>query len=173
MMTRRMRRVTLSEFTTSEVPVELKVEERDALREVAPSITVTPARGESAAYYLTPASEVGVAQVGDLTIEIQPKLRIGRVLFLISYAIDRGEWRDESTDLEVAGLVDAVAPAFISHTRRAFRRDYSRVIELRRTRSRRSAVESASTSRSGGASGTSCRSRCASMTSRRTSNPTG
>lgn len=54
MMTRRMRRVTLSEFTTSEVPVELKVEERDALREVAPSITVTPARGESAAYYLTP-----------------------------------------------------------------------------------------------------------------------
>ena len=117
-----MRQLTLREFRPSETPVELTIEERDLLREVAPSITVSPAPGRADAYYLTPASEVGVVRVGSLTIEIEPKLPIDRVLFLISYAIDRGRWGDLPAGLEEASLVDAVAPAFISHTRSAFRR---------------------------------------------------
>jgi len=117
-----MRRLALSEYTTSTAPVTLDVEQRDRLAELVPSVTITPARGLTGSYHLTPASQIGVVQVGDLTIEIRPKLPIKRVLFLVSYAIDRGTWQDEVTDLGPASLVDAVAPAFISHVRRAFRR---------------------------------------------------
>src|SRR5437867_3243184 len=115
-----MRRLTLSEFKPSLEPVELTVEERDLLRAAAPSIAVTPASGTTSAYFLTPASEIGVVQVGSLTIEIRPKLPIERVLFLVAYAIDRGRWDETPTGLEEEGFVDAVAPAFIRHTRRAF-----------------------------------------------------
>lgn len=115
-----MRRLTLREYKPSRVPFELSVDERDLLREIASSITISPAVGQTNAYYLTPSSYVGVVQLPTLTIVIRPKLPMKRVVFLISYAIDRARWDDDSANLKEATLVDAVAPALVSHTRRAF-----------------------------------------------------
>jgi 5-methylcytosine-specific restriction enzyme subunit McrC len=117
-----VRRLILTEYSPSVDPVELSLDQRDFLQRALPSIAIAPARGRLDAYVLTPGSTIGVARIGELTVEIRPKLAIERVMFLIGYAIDRGSWSEETTELAHASLVEAIAPAFIAHTRRAFRR---------------------------------------------------
>ena len=65
--------------------IELSTADRDALTEVAPSITIASTPGSEGVYDLTAGSTVGVVQTDTLSVEIRPKLPIDRVLFLISY----------------------------------------------------------------------------------------
>ncbi|MDE0440732.1 MAG: restriction endonuclease [Gammaproteobacteria bacterium] len=74
-------------------------------------------------YYLTPGSTVGALEVGDLSVSIQPKLPVSRVLYLASYAIDEIEFREERFDYEdEPTLVEALVPVFAAAARRAFSR---------------------------------------------------
>jgi 5-methylcytosine-specific restriction enzyme subunit McrC len=117
-----MRHLTLAEYKTTE-QVELTADERDALRDVAPSIGITPSRHSEGHYDLTPSSLVGVVDLTTLAIEIRPKLPFERLLFLISYSLGRQGWRDVPFDLERAdSLVEAIVPGFVSQLRRALRR---------------------------------------------------
>ena len=58
-----MRQLTLTEYQASD-PVELSVDERDALGSLVSSLTITPAHGSSGSYQLQPGSTVGMARVG-------------------------------------------------------------------------------------------------------------
>ena len=83
---RRMLEMRLTEYEKCS-GIELSTADRDALTEVAPSITIASTPGSEGVYDLTAGSTVGVVQTDTLSVEIRPKLPIDRVLFLISYSL--------------------------------------------------------------------------------------
>ena len=105
-------------------PVRLSVVEREALSRSLSPLAIEPAPDSENTYLLTPNATIGALEIGDLSVSIRPKLGIGRVLFLASYAMgafkirnrERFDFRDEET------LVEVLVPAFASAARRAFAR---------------------------------------------------
>ncbi len=98
------------------VLLELDEEAGDAL---ARSAVVTAIRLGGGEWEITPLTKVGVAFIGGVTIWIQPKVEIARVLFLLGYATKPG-WRDDAVALaEVTDLVPALAQAFVDQADRA------------------------------------------------------
>ena len=114
-----MRELDLREYETSD-PVALSVTERDALRAF---LSIEPAPGSESKFRLTPGSTVGALEIGDLSVSIQPKLPVSRVLYLASYAIGQLEFREELFDYrDEPTLVEALVPVFAAAARRAFSR---------------------------------------------------
>lgn len=115
--------VPLTEYDTTP-EVRMTVEQRDQLRRVAPSIGITPALGQEHAYDLTPGSFVGAVHLPEgLELLIQPKLPIDRVLFLISYAVALGRWKEMGSHFEQAdSLLEAIIPGYTFQLRRALSR---------------------------------------------------
>jgi 5-methylcytosine-specific restriction enzyme subunit McrC len=91
------KRLILREYTASTVAVPLNHDQLSGLQQIAPSIRVAPSP-TAGSYVLTPDSRIGVVRLGDLTIEIQPKLPIDQTLFLVSYALDPIRWGDLVTE---------------------------------------------------------------------------
>ena len=118
-----MRHLDLREFKESE-PIRLSIAARRELRDSLPSLGIAPAPDLENAYVLLPGATIGALEIEDLSVSIRPKLGIGRVLFLASYAMgafrlrdsDRFDFRDEET------LVESLVPGFASSARRAFAR---------------------------------------------------
>jgi 5-methylcytosine-specific restriction enzyme subunit McrC len=107
-----MRTVVLTEYVSSE-PIMLSLAQRDALGQLVSGLTITPEAGRTDTYTLTSSSSVGVARVGDLTLELRPKIGIAPVLFLISYALNPKSWKSEHAQLaRDANLAEAVIPLF-------------------------------------------------------------
>jgi 5-methylcytosine-specific restriction enzyme subunit McrC len=116
-----MRPVVLTEYVPSE-PMRLSVAQRDALRQLVTGLTITPAPASTDAYTLTSSSTVGVARVGELTLELRPKIGVAAVLFLVSYALDPKAWRLEQAQLERdTNLAEAVIPLFARTAQQAIR----------------------------------------------------
>lgn len=119
-----MRQIDLREYQQSE-PHPLSVAERDALREVLPSLTIEPAPGEANSYRLTPGSTVGAVEINDLSVLIQPKIGIPQLLSLACYAM--GVFREQREHLfdfkeEAETPADTLALALHAAARRAFSR---------------------------------------------------
>lgn len=114
-----MRPLNLTEYETSNREA-LSLTERDALSDF---VSVKPAPGTETEYHLTPESTVGVLEIGDLSVVIQPKLPVSRVLYLASYAIGQIGFREERFDYaDEPTLVEALVPVFAATARRAFSR---------------------------------------------------
>lgn len=115
--------IPLIEYQTTP-GVAMTTEQRDELRRVAPSVAVTPTIGAEDVYDLTPGSFVGVVSLpDDLELLIQPKLPIDRVLFLISYAVAIGRWKEASAHFAHAeSILEAVIPGYVYQLRRALSR---------------------------------------------------
>lgn len=114
-----MRVVHLREYAT-ETDVELSAHQRDALRELVPSLRLSPSPGSTGQFDCTPGSVIGVVTLDDLQIIIQPKLPIDNVLFLISYSLDPSAWWDTPSPLSTTDdLVEALVPPFLHHLRSA------------------------------------------------------
>lgn len=81
-------------------------------------VTASPLPHDTSMWRIKPRSGlVGVAQVGDIEVWIEPKMQIARLLFLAGYADGKKslDWRDEDVTLGVAeGLVPVVA-RFLCH----------------------------------------------------------
>ena len=135
-----MRTVVLTEHVPSS-PVPLSVVQRDALLLVS-GLTITPAPGSTGqhraapgstgqhraapgsteTYTLTSGSTVGVARVGELTVELRPKIGVAAVLFLVSYALDPKSWKAEQAELAAdANLAEAIVPLFARTAQQAIR----------------------------------------------------
>ena len=118
---RRMLEMRLTEYEKCS-GIELSTADRDALTEVAPSITIASTPGSEGAYDLTAGSTVGVVQTDALSVEIRPKLPIDRVLFLISYSLGVARFRTEDFEFGKApDLFEAMIRGFVAQVRRAFR----------------------------------------------------
>ena len=65
-------------------------DQRDALREI-PSLTIERADVNSteSQYYLTPGSTVGAVETDGLSVRIEPKIGVPKLLSLACYAFDR------------------------------------------------------------------------------------
>jgi len=108
----RMTRVKLTEYRQTEA-VALSPESRDVLAKLAPGVAISPTRGAKDCYDLTPDSRVGLVCLPDVVLEIQPKISMDRVLFMISYAVDSGAWKDSMASMGTAdSLVEAMAMVF-------------------------------------------------------------
>ena len=118
-----MRHLDLREWQRTE-PVRLTLTEREALRRSLPSLGIEPAADSEHAWSLTPGETVGAIEVGGLSVSIRPKLDVGRVLFLASYAIGAFELRQaERFSFPVDDtLVEGLARVFAASARRAFSR---------------------------------------------------
>lgn len=124
MTVRAMRQVDLQEYKQSE-PHPLSVAERDALREVLPSLTIEPTPGEANSYSLRPGSTVGAVEIGDLSVLIQPKIGIPQLLSLACYAMGVFKPQDERLfdfKEEAETPPDTLALALHAAARRAFSR---------------------------------------------------
>jgi 5-methylcytosine-specific restriction enzyme subunit McrC len=115
-----MSELTLTEYQPM-AGVPLSREQRDGLLRVAPSVTVTPSPGRLECYDLTPGSHVGAIHLPELAVQIRPKIPIVRVLFLISYALDPGKWKDAPFDFakQERSLLEAVIPGFVAQGSRS------------------------------------------------------
>lgn len=115
-----MRHLHLQEHQRSD-PLELSRDELAALIGIQ-SLRIEPT-GTPDEYVVTPGSEVGALELPRLSVVIEPKLPIDRVLFLTSFALDPRRWRAENVELRTrTGLVEALIPAFVAQARRAFAR---------------------------------------------------
>ena len=112
-------RLELREYEDYPVETPLGAEQLQALKDA--HIDVTPRGGDT--YILRPSSRIGVLALGELAIVVRPKIPIDRVMFMISYVLDIGDWRQDDAPLaEDADLLEAIIPAFTHHTRQAIRR---------------------------------------------------
>ncbi|MBK6767694.1 MAG: restriction endonuclease [Ardenticatenales bacterium] len=117
-----MRTLRLREHATS-FGVALSPDEVDELRRTVSSVDVQPTPGLRHRFDVRPGATVGIVRLGDLSVEIQPKLPIRRLLFLLSYLVDPKGWRPDETEVdEGADLFEAVIPAFAFQVYRALRR---------------------------------------------------
>ncbi len=113
-----MTRLTLTEHQPSP-ETYLAAEQLDALRRMVRSVDVSPT-SRSNTWILRPGSEIGVIRLPDLTVEIRPKLPIHRVLFLISYTLDRLNLPGKVVDLaQPPDLVEAMVRIFHDAVRQA------------------------------------------------------
>ena len=121
-----MREISLKEYERS-VPVGLSVSERDALSEAIPSLFISHVAGESGKYTVTPSSTVGAVEVGGLSVIIEPKIGVGRLISLACYAMGGGRkglvgfGGDFAYDEETA-LPEFLARAFADAAEKAFAR---------------------------------------------------
>ena len=74
-------------------------------------------------YALTPGSDVGAVEIGDLSVLIRPKIGITQLISLACYAIGMVRFQRDDFDFpEQTALPDALALAFTSAAQRAFSR---------------------------------------------------
>lgn len=116
-----MRHLDLREWQRSE-PVRLTLTERQALRSSLPSLRIEPATDSEQAWWLTPGETVGAVELAGLSVSIRPKLEIGRVLFLASYAMGAFKLREAERFRfpDADTLVEGLARMFAASARRAF-----------------------------------------------------
>lgn len=102
--------------------VFLTVAQRDALNELVPSLRISPTAHTRDHYDLTPGSTVGIVRIGDLSVQIEPKIGPAKVIALSSLAFDHRAWKDPSANLASSvGLVEALTTALATLTRQALR----------------------------------------------------
>lgn len=113
-----MQRLQLAEHQTCE-DVRLTSRQLHALQGSAASVDISPA-SLNGRWDLRPGSKIGVVRLPDLTVEIRPKLPIDRVLFLISYTLDRLSLPGDVVDLaQPPDLVEAMVQLFHQAVRQA------------------------------------------------------
>ena len=116
-----MRRIDLREHGRSEH--RLTVAQRDALRELLPTISIEPVSGTERTYSLNPRSTVGAVETGDLSVLIRPKIPMPQLLSLMCYAMTAFRPRRELFEYRREhALADVLALSLASAARRAFAR---------------------------------------------------
>jgi 5-methylcytosine-specific restriction enzyme subunit McrC len=115
--------IVLVEHQDSKTPVQLDVEERDALQRLVPELTLRPVQGEAELYVANPRGMVGAVQLGDRRFELRPKIEIRRLAFILAYSMDPKHWQESGFDYEEAdNLFEAVVPGFAYQVEEALRR---------------------------------------------------
>jgi 5-methylcytosine-specific restriction enzyme subunit McrC len=109
--------IELIEYRDSS-PLDLSPEELAALGKLLPGLTAKPAA--DGGFVLNPGGVVGVGQVGDQRITVQPKVGIARLMFLIGYSLDSVRWEETFPNLDEApDVLEAIVPAFVAGVRHA------------------------------------------------------
>jgi 5-methylcytosine-specific restriction enzyme subunit McrC len=117
-----MAQLTLREYQPR-LGVSLTLTQRDQLRHLTNSISISPTPGETDRYDLTPGPWVGAIRLDGLDIVIQPKVSLDRLLFMLSYSLGRVTDLERALELkEAEDVPEAIVLAFVRHTSRALAR---------------------------------------------------
>lgn len=82
--------------------------------------TVTPAG--ACDWTVANIRKVGVVRVGDYQIEIQPKVPVARLFFMMGYSLDRDFWHDDEISISSdTDLLNTIAATFLLHAAKATR----------------------------------------------------
>ncbi len=109
--------IELTEYRDS-VPLDLPRQELAALGQLVPGLTTRPAA--DGRLVLNPGGVVGVGEVGERRITVQPKIGVGRLMFLLGYSLDSVRWQEEFPEVaDAPDLLEAIVPAFVAAVRRA------------------------------------------------------
>lgn len=85
----------------------------DVARALADSRIVDVAPAGARQWNVTAGRKVGVTRVGDLQVEIAPKVPVDRLVFMMGYAQKPDFWRDSSVSVDAAhDLPEALAESF-------------------------------------------------------------
>jgi 5-methylcytosine-specific restriction enzyme subunit McrC len=83
---------------------------------------MSPVAGATNRYEITPGRHIGSVQLGDLSVEIRPKIAIQHVVFMLSYVLgDRKELDQPFLFEKDPSILEAVIPSFVAHVQRAIR----------------------------------------------------
>ena len=118
-----MLKIDLQEYVTSEH--KLLVDQLDVLLQETKNLclSVEPVRGKKGVYNLTPDSTVGALEIDGVSLLIEPKIGIPRLLSLACYALGAYKPQDRLFDFTQAEtLPDILALALIAAARKAFTR---------------------------------------------------
>ncbi len=120
-----MRRIELEEHKCYPEAVRL---DGDQLRELTNNahgeyIDLMPSPDVERGYFLKASHYIGAVSLGDLAVIVRPKVPIDRVMFLITYAMDPRNWRNDSFQLgQDEDFIEAMALAFAHRTRQSIHR---------------------------------------------------
>ena len=113
-----MRRLELTEYEDRTWTGSLDPDQLCALN--AARIGVLPATDQPDAYILRPSSWIGAVRIGDLSVIVRPKISMDRVMFLITYAMDPSNWRDDPFQFEPEpDVIETVALVLARRSRQA------------------------------------------------------
>ena len=111
----------LREYEPCRISAALDGNQLEALRRAR--VDIRPAGPGGDEWELRPSSWVGVVACGNLSVVIRPRIPIDRIMFLVGYALNPGDWRPSPFDLTPdTDILEAVVPAFVLRTQEAIRR---------------------------------------------------
>ena len=88
-----MDRFELSEYEERVWPGPLSRQQLEALARAHVDVSPTTDR-DGRVPAPRPSSYVGAVNIGDLAVIVRPKIPVGRVMFLMTYALDPKHWRE-------------------------------------------------------------------------------
>jgi 5-methylcytosine-specific restriction enzyme subunit McrC len=101
----------------AEVPLSLDQGRRLAASGV---VTAAPSPYRPGVWIVGPAGKVGTANVGNVVVQIKPKVEIERLLFLLGYSLHGAAWQADTVPVsDEADLMSAVAQALWRQVSRA------------------------------------------------------
>lgn len=117
-----MRTLRLREHRRTEA-VRLDSRQVQGLLASGAGIRLAPSPRAPGRYDLTPGATVGTVVLDELRVDIRPKIPIRRLLFLLSYSVDRMRLLEpQATYEEAVDLLEAVAALFLASARAAIDR---------------------------------------------------
>ena len=113
-----MKRVDLGEYDVSP-PLDLTPDEIQALQRHR-AIELVPVLDRVTRWRIRARQYVGIVQLDDLEIRIQPKVAVQRLYFMLTFGADPDGWSEAPTELgRVDDLIEAVAHALAYHSEQA------------------------------------------------------
>ncbi len=116
-----METIQLREGQTSRFNIRLSDSQLTSLRRAR--VQAVPVGSSAAEWEFRPSSVIGMVNCDGLRVVIRPRIPIDRVMFLMGYSLNPGDWRPSPFGLTPDDdLLEAVVPAFVLRTQEAIRR---------------------------------------------------
>ena len=120
-----MRTIQLREGESSRVDTLLDSRQLEVLRRAR--VDVRPALGPGlqpgTAWEFRAGNYIGVFRCGEMNIVIRPRIPIDRVMFMVGYSLNSGDWSSSPLQLSHEDdILEAIVPAFVRLTQHAIRR---------------------------------------------------
>ncbi len=120
-----MRTIRLREGETTRVDALLDGRQLEILGSARVDVrpALSPGLQPGTSWEFSTGSYIGVFRCGDLNIVIRPRIPMDRVMFMVGYSLNPGEWNASPFPLSPEDdILEAIVPAFVRLTQDAIRR---------------------------------------------------
>ena len=124
-MPQAMRTIQLREGESSRVDTLLDSRQLEVLRRARVDVrpALAPGLQPGTAWEFRTGNYIGVFRCGEMNIVIRPRIPIDRVMFMVGYSLNSGDWSSSPLRLSPEDdILEAIVPAFVRLTQDAIRR---------------------------------------------------